>query len=203
MVSKGEIQSWINDVRRATNPLHTATLSTKETPVMRTVLLGLDGRRRRRNLFDTLSSTTTTPLSVTVPSSASTSTITSPSPFPSLSTLIPYYHMMFPHLTSYPTTSSTMPPVTTCGPPVPILILYLSLPSHQIPPPLLPPTIDLDDILPWIPHRHHSSPPSRVRSRSPSRESQTESDLVELSFSLKKNFVITDHYCYQPLLPFF
>ena len=190
---KEKFQSWINDVRRATNPLHAATLSTKETPVMRTVLLGLDGRRRRRNLFDALSFTTTTPLSVTIPSSTSTSTITSPSPFPSLSTLIPYYHMMFPHLTSYPTTSSTMPPATTCGP--------SSTYTYPLPTPAIPsdssPSASSDHRSrrhsPLDPHRHHSSPPSRVRSRSPSRESQTESDLVSYLFLLKKKFVIADH----------
>ena len=187
---KEKFQSWINDVRQATNPLHTATLSTKETPVMRTVLLGLDGRRRRRNLFDTFSSTTTIPLSVAVSSSTSISTITSPSPFPSLSTLIPHYHMMFPHLTSYPSTSSAIPPITTCGP--------FSTYSYPLPVPAIPsdssPSASSDHRSrrhsPLDPHRHHFSPPSRVRSRSPSRESQTESDLVSFSlFSfLKKKF---------------
>ena len=165
---------------------------------MRTVLLGLDGRRRRRNLFDTLSSTTTIPPSVAVPSSTSTSTITSPSPSPSPSTLIPHYHMMFPHSTSHPSISSAIPPITTCGP--------LSTYSYPLPVPAIPsdpsPSASSDHRSrrhsPLDPHRHHFPPPSRVRSRSPSRESQTESDLVSFSlfsFFLKKKILST------PIIP--
>ena len=184
-----KFRSWIDDVRRATNPLHTATLTTKETPVMRTVLLGLDGRRRRRNIFDALSSITTTPLSVSVPSSASTSTITSPSPFPSLSALIPYYHMMFPQLASYPTTSSTIPPNPTCGP---SSTYTCSLPIPAIPSDSSPSASSGHRSRrhsPLDPHRPYSSPLSQIRSRSPSRESQTESDLVSLIVFFKKKIL--------------
>ena len=165
-----KFQTWIEDVRRATDPLHSASSSPTATPIMRTILLGLDGRRRTRNLFDIPYSTSTNPLSVTIPPSTCTSMLTTPSTFPNWSNLLPYYHMMFPDLSSY----STIDPTTSVSPSCGSSSTYTrSLPISTIPPNLsnCPPVSSSSLISsprrnqqysPLDPHRHRSSSLSRA-----------------------------------------
>ena len=200
-----KFQTWIEDVRRATDPLHSASSSLTETPVMRTILLGLDGRHRRRNFLDTLTLTSTNPLTVTIPPSTCASTLTTPSTFPSWSALLPYYNMMFPGLSSYSLTNPTTSLNPSSG--------SSSTHTHSLPistivpnPSDCPPMSSFSVISspsqtqrysPLDPHRHHPASLNRARSRSPSRESQPESDLVSpfLFYSIiakeKKNLAAT------------
>ena len=171
---------------------------------MRTILLGLDGRHRRRNFLDTLTLTSTNPLTVTIPPSTCTSTLTTPSTFPSWSALLPYYNMMFPSLSSYPLTN----PATSLHPSSEFSSTHThSLPISTIAPnpsdcppmsssPVISSPSQTQQYSPLDPHRHRPASLNRARSRSPSRESQPESDLVSpflfyLIHCKKKNLAAT------------